>query len=50
MPKRIRMRQSQQVTSVLYIVVGVMILIRPDIAMLLLAVFLIVVGALGLLT
>ncbi|MEX2664325.1 DUF3096 domain-containing protein [Candidatus Uabimicrobium amorphum] len=43
------MRQSQQVASVLYIVVGVLILIRPDIALTLLAVFLIVIGALGLL-
>lgn len=49
MPKRVRIRQSQQVASVLYIVVGVLILIRPDIALTLLAVFLIVIGALGLL-
>ena len=49
MPKRVRLRQPQQVTYVLYIVVGVIILIRPDIALTLLAIFLIVIGALGLL-
>ena len=49
MSKKVRVRQPHQVTSVLYIVVGVIILIRPDIALTLLAVFLIVIGALGLL-